>query len=88
VGGGWGVAGTPAYTPEEEKRYRTLLALLRSSDVAKQIQSLKTLHQMSRQGTTPPPLPYAWWWLAVVGWLVMVVVAGVPHPGRWWTCVS
>lgn len=44
--------GTPAYTPEEEKRYRTLLALLRSSDVAKQIQSLKTLHQMSRQAPT------------------------------------
>jgi hypothetical protein len=66
--GGWGVTGTPAYTPEEEKRYRTLLALLRSSDVAKQIQSLKTLHQMSRQGT-PPPLCVV---VAGGGWLVMV----------------
>jgi len=77
------VAGTPAYTPEEEKRYRTLLALLRSNDVAKQIQSLKTLHQMSRQGTPlPHPLAAGHGWLWLVAWLG--VASRVPHPR---TCV-
>lgn len=41
--------------PEEEKRYRMLLGLVRSNDVTKQIQGLQTLHQMSRQGISSPP---------------------------------
>jgi hypothetical protein len=57
VCGGGGIIGagnTPAFTPEDEKKYRGLLTLLRSSDIEKQVTALETLHQMSRQRTAPP----------------------------------
>lgn len=47
-GGGGDVDATPAYTPEEEKKYRMLLGLLGSNDPEQQTQALQTLHQMSR----------------------------------------
>lgn len=73
--------GTPAYTPEEEKRYRALLALLRSADVTKQIQSLKTLHQMSRQAPTHDAMRQLGLLQVMLGMLKSVTPsAGSKHP--------
>lgn len=46
---------THVITEAERKRYNVLLGQIRSSDAAKRIPALKTLHEMSRNRTSPSP---------------------------------